>query len=141
MTTERFRKEWERYHSMSIQEQKNYFSKLYGIACEKLSDHMRKLFVEYKLQELCYGGLTLTDMNRMKCIAQNKEVSQMIQKGRIFKRIYNGRTYVVERLSNGAFLYDGETYESLSSIASTITGRNTNGNTFFATKRYALVEE
>jgi hypothetical protein len=50
--------------------------------------------------------------------------------GTILQRRYQDRTIVVKILADG-FEYDGKTYESLSSIASSVTGTRWNGFSFF----------
>jgi hypothetical protein len=50
--------------------------------------------------------------------------------GTIIQRRYQDRTIVVKLLADG-FEYDGKTYDSLSSIASAVTGTRWNGFSFF----------
>ena len=50
--------------------------------------------------------------------------------GTILQRRYQDRTIAVKILAEG-FEYDGKTYESLSSIASSVTGTRWNGFSFF----------
>ena len=46
------------------------------------------------------------------------------------ERVYKGRLYLVDVQPNG-FVYDGETYKSLSAVAHAITGSHWNGYNFF----------
>jgi Protein of unknown function (DUF2924) len=50
--------------------------------------------------------------------------------GTILQRRYQDRTIAVKILADG-FEYDGKTYDSLSSIASSVTGTRWNGFSFF----------
>jgi len=50
--------------------------------------------------------------------------------GTVLERQYQGRTIAVKILADG-FEYDGKTYDSLSSIASSVTGTRWNGFSFF----------
>jgi len=50
--------------------------------------------------------------------------------GTMLERQYRDRAIAVKILANG-FEYDGKTYESLSSIASSVTGTRWNGFSFF----------
>ena len=50
--------------------------------------------------------------------------------GTILQRQYQDRTIAVKILADG-FEYDGKTYDSLSSIASSVTGTRWNGFSFF----------
>lgn len=140
MTTNQFEKEQARFKRMTLEEKKCYFENLFGIDPSKLSSHIIELFINHKLQSLCYGELSLMDMNRLKCIVQNKEAVKEVRKGRIFKRIYKGKEYVVERLADDTFLYNGKRYRSLSAIATLITGNTRNGFSFFASKRNGMIK-
>ena len=53
--------------------------------------------------------------------------------GTCFLRSYKGIEYKVEIISNG-YLYNGQTYKSLSAIAREITGKQWNGKVFFGVK-------
>ncbi len=53
--------------------------------------------------------------------------------GTRLKRDYKGHAYEVEVLDNG-FAYDGEVYQSLSAVATAITGGHWNGYLFFNLK-------
>ncbi|MCK4626399.1 MAG: DUF2924 domain-containing protein [Phycisphaerae bacterium] len=53
--------------------------------------------------------------------------------GTRLQRDYKGHTYEVEVLDNG-FAYDGEVYQSLSAVATAITGGHWNGYLFFNLK-------
>jgi hypothetical protein len=56
--------------------------------------------------------------------------------GTTLERQYQGRTLYVKVLKDG-FQYDGQQYESLSSIASSVTGTRWNGFSFFGLKKEA----
>jgi hypothetical protein len=56
--------------------------------------------------------------------------------GTMLQRQYQGRTLCVKVLKDG-FEYDGQQYESLSSIASSVTGTRWNGFSFFRLKKEA----
>jgi hypothetical protein len=56
--------------------------------------------------------------------------------GATLQRQYQGRTLCVLVLKDG-FEYDGQKYESLSSIASSVTGTRWNGFSFFGLKKEA----
>jgi Protein of unknown function (DUF2924) len=58
------------------------------------------------------------------------ELPRRIKPGSELVRTWKGKTYRVMVMADG-FAYDGETFASLSEIASEITGTNWNGPRFF----------
>lgn len=71
-----------------------------------------------------------------KTLEQNKighPQEKTFSAGTCFVRSYKGVQYKVEVVSNG-YLYNGQTYKSLSAIARGITGKQWNGKVFFGVK-------
>jgi hypothetical protein len=62
--------------------------------------------------------------------AENKLEETAYENGTKFIRSYKGNKYEVEVIKDG-FLFKGEIYKSLSSIARKITGKQWNGKIFF----------
>lgn len=63
----------------------------------------------------------------------NRPQEKTFPEGACFARSYKGIQYKVEVVSN-SYLYNGQTYKSLSAIAREITGKQWNGKVFFGVK-------
>lgn len=94
--------------------------------------------IAHRIQEQAYGGLpanTRRLLDQLVKVAAARpdarlELPRRIKAGSELVRTWNRRTYRVMVLENG-FAYDGQTFSSLSEIASLITGTKWNGPRFF----------
>lgn len=94
--------------------------------------------IAHRIQEKAYGGLPPPArrlLDHMVKIASAKpagrlEFPQRIKPGSELVRTWNRKTYRVAVLATG-FAYEGRTYDSLSEIATMITGTKWNGPRFF----------
>jgi hypothetical protein len=100
--------------------------------------------IAHRIQERAYGGLSREHqrlLDQLVKAARAKpngrlELPQRIKPGSELVRTWNRRTYHVVVLENG-FAHEGRTYQSLSEIASVITGTKWNGPRFFGLRRAA----
>ena len=98
--------------------------------------------IAHRLQERAYGGLSrqhqrlLDQLIRAARVKRNGrlELPRRIKPGSELVRTWNRRTYRVVVLESG-FAHEGRTYNSLSEIASEITGTKWNGPRFFGLRR------
>lgn len=101
----------------------------------------------YRIQELAYGGLSISIRERMRQIlvangfdengwkaARKSPISKSCAGlpvlGTKISREWNGRRYEVT-VVHGGFEYDGNRYRSLTAVAKAITGTHWNGRVFF----------
>ena len=124
-------------------------------------DYLRKKLA-WRLQALDEGGLSARAKRRAKELANDADIRLRAPKskilknpdapietlncniksnklnllpGTILKRVYKNKTLLVTVMEEG-FLFDGQTYKSLSAIAKEVTGSLWNGRLFFGlTKR------
>ncbi len=97
-----------------------------------------KRILSYKIQELQQGKLKLKYQKLLEefsinpnTIANRKEVPQyQIQQGQKITKEYHGKIYEVIKTEK-AFIYNNQTYKSLSIIANKITGQKWSGPRFF----------
>lgn len=90
------------------------------------------------IQEKAYGGLLPSTKRLLAQLVQatsakpngRLQLPQKIKPGSELVRTWNGRTYRIAVMANG-FSYNGKTYDSLSEIATQITGTKWNGPRFF----------
>jgi hypothetical protein len=98
--------------------------------------------IAHRIQERAYGGLSRQHqrlLDQLVRAAKAKpngrlELPKRIKPGSEPVRTWNRRTYRVVVLENG-FAHEGRTYNSLSEIASEITGTKWNGPRFFGLRR------
>ena len=97
-----------------------------------------KRILAYKIQEFQQGKLKakyqkLLDefaINPNAIIARKEVPSYQIQQGQKITKEYHGRVYEVIKTEEG-FIYNNQTYKSLSLIANKITGQKWSGPRFF----------
>jgi hypothetical protein len=100
--------------------------------------------IAHRIQERAYGGLSREHqllLDQLVKAARAKpngriELPRRIKPGSELVRTWNSQTYRVVVLKDG-FAYDRHTYNSLSEIASKITGTKWNGPRFFGLRRAA----
>ena len=119
------------------------FQELHGFDCgETNSRNLRKRII-CRLQEIYLGGVDATDMMILEDIADRDPLANLkiIAAKRAVKitgtklyRIWKGRQYVVTVGKQGKYIYNGETFKSLSAVARKITGTKWNGKVFFGVK-------
>jgi hypothetical protein len=94
--------------------------------------------IAQRIQENAYGGLSRSTQRLLDQLVKTAmakpnghlELPRRIKPGSELVRTWKGKTYRVMAMADG-FAYDGETFTSLSEIASEITGTNWNGPRFF----------
>ncbi len=90
--------------------------------------------IAYQVQAKAYGGLPKTIKNKLKRLAagEQKELqtSPKLTLGTRIMREHKGRRIYVTVLEKG-FEYDGQNYQSLTAIATKLTGSRTSGPKFF----------
>ena len=77
------------------------------------------------------GGYTKRLDRRLKSAAQRDVVRPAFKPGSRFVREYHGVTHVVEVCDDGHFLWNAQSFKSLSHTARAITGYNVSGFQFF----------
>jgi len=116
--------------------------RLKGSAPPRLSRDLLLRAIAYELQVKAFGGLSAQALRKIS-MAEDKsgdtlETPERLQvrlsSGARLVREWHGRTHSVEVLQNG-FLFDGQTYRSLSEIARRITGSHRSGPRFFGLTR------
>lgn len=90
----------------------------------------------YRLQELAYGGLSLSANERLNALAETAAQTKKCRSkdmpvvGTVLVREWNGQRYEVT-VKPGGYEYRGCLHKSLTSIAKVITGIHWNGPAFF----------
>ena len=108
-----------------------------------LSRQLLFSMIAYRIQAEALGDLDAVTLRLLKKIGSNHcdrehmalteafdQRRRMLSPGTVLTREWNGQTYRVMVVSEG-FAWDGRTYDSLSKIASAITGTPWNGPRFF----------
>lgn len=105
-----------------------------------ISRRLLEYSAAYHLQVKAFGGLKPTVRRKLRQATGRAEKpvpanivskkSQSLSPGTRLLREWHDRTHTVEVLDSG-FLYEGETYRSLSQVARSITGARWSGPRFF----------
>ena len=105
-----------------------------------ISRRLLEYSAAYQVQVKAFGGLKPTIRRRLRVQAASKETSaksvaasrrsNALSSGTRLVREWHGRTHTVA-VVEGGFIYDGETFNSLSKIAHAITGARWSGPRFF----------
>ena len=128
---------------MNMAELKTRFLELYGFDCGATNAKGLRNRIAYKLQEICFGGISEEDKELLEKLADNdpaanlnfKDVRFMpAAKGKRLRREWRGKTYEVLIRDDGNFEYNGVIFHSLTSVAGVITGTHWNGKKFFGVK-------
>jgi hypothetical protein len=117
------------------------WKKIYGRPPPKgFGRRILELSAGYHLQVAMYGGLKPAVVKRLKAYAESDTEKggskqapvkqRTLSEGSRLVREWHGNTYVVDVLETG-FLFDGQTYKSLSKVAKEITGAHWSGRRFF----------
>ena len=103
-----------------------------------ISSKLIKRAVAYQLQVKAHGGLRPSTQKELRRIARStgtfcqvrRPPQTTVKPGTRLIRDWNGRSHVVEAIEKG-FIWEGQTYRSLSAIARAITGARWSGPRFF----------
>ena len=117
-----------------------------------LSRQLLFSMIAYRIQAEALGDIDAVTLRLLKKIGSNHsdreqmaltetfdQRRRMLSPGTVLTREWNGQTYRVMVVSEG-FAWDGRTYDSLSKIASAITGTQWNGPRFFGLRDRTPVE-
>ena len=88
--------------------------------------------ISWHLQTNALGGLSLLEKRQIQSGSSNQNTSASI--GSRLIRVWQGKTHQVTVLADG-YLYENQTWKSLSSIAKQITGTPWSGPVFFGLKK------
>jgi hypothetical protein len=131
---------------LGLSELRVKWSTLHGSdAPDCLSANMLKVAISYRLQEQASGGLSRQAQLRLKALIASPRKGSNIaahttltKPGTKFLREWQNKVLEVQVLADGNFIYEGQTYSSLTIIAREITGTHQSGPKFFGLKRAKL---
>lgn len=110
------------------------WSETFGFPAPKgISRTFLRRFLAYEVQVQQSGGLSrrvATALMRPASEVQTKLLSPALKPGGRLLREWNGVTHVVD-VTDGGFVWKGETWRSLSAVAREITGAHWSGPRFF----------
>ncbi|WP_263080100.1 DUF2924 domain-containing protein [Endozoicomonas sp. Mp262] len=127
--------------NMNTEELRALWKKLNDKPAPHLDLRILRQRLGMRIQELALGGVTDNTKERLKQASKHSEHKAVRTNSRLVKpplgtvltKEYNGETHRVIVTPQG-FEYQGDTYKSLSRIASLITGTNWSGPLFFGLK-------
>lgn len=103
---------------------------------KRLSSPFLRRYLAFEMQARACGGLPKGFIGKLQKAARDDPGTQSpaLKPGGRLIREWNGATHVVD-VVDGGFLWKGQRYASLSSIARAITGARWSGPRFFGLKR------
>lgn len=114
---------------MSIEDLSAVYHKAFGRPPPlRASEAFVQANVRYHQQAQAQGGLKSSTVRQLIELAEGKA---SVKAGTKFIRSWRGSTYEVAVTADGEFIYQNQTYRSLSAIARQITGTAWNGRAFF----------
>ena len=109
------------------------WQKYFGVPAPHLSrSTLLRQAIAWHLQTQAYGGLSLVEKRQIQS-GQTKPIIQTAIGSRLI-RVWQGKTHQVTVLDQG-YLYENQTWKSLSAIAKYITGTPWSGPAFFGLKK------
>ena len=126
--------------ALSVNELKEKWEALFGDKAPNNSRSFLELRISYRIQELCYGGLSKQTRRTLDLLAdeiKGKAVRKSMisdprnpMTGTRLVREWRGTEHTVTVMKDG-FDWQGRRYKSLSAIAKAISGGTWNGYSFF----------
>jgi hypothetical protein len=118
--------------TMGLEELRAFWTSNFGKAPALRSADLMRLSLSWRLQARSYGGLDAALRRQLKRAVKGRTVPTVPDPnpGTILSREWQGQTFEVEVLEAGCRM-NGQTYRSLSAVASAITGTRWNGPAFF----------
>lgn len=94
-----------------------------------------RLMLSWRLQARVHGGLDAAIRRRLRRKTMVDPASAIdLEVGSSLSRQWQGQTFVIKVADEG-FEWNGETYSSLSAVATAITGTRWNGPKFFGLRK------
>ena len=123
---------------LGLEQLRGIWAKRLGAVPKHQSADLLRRRLAYELQVRAYGGLKPETLQRLRKLHQSfkadpkytPQANYGLKPGTLLTREWKGATYRVGVLNEG-FEFKGEKYDSLSKIASLITGTKWSGPAFF----------
>lgn len=144
LLNKKIEKELVRLSELSIAELRVKYQNIYNkIAPHWLGPDLLRRSIGYRIQEKAFGGLkpaVQQELDRLvSALSKNPlekiQAPRRIKPGSVLVRKHQGKSHRVTVNDNG-FIYDGETFATLSEIAEKITGTHWNGPRFFGLRKF-----
>jgi hypothetical protein len=120
---------------MNLEELRSQWQKAYSIAPpRRASRDFLIMSLAYHVQSKLLGGLSRETRRRLRMTEKTGTAAPRLKEGAQLVREWDGRTCCVTVTADG-FLYEGEVYRSLSSVAHAITGTKWSGPAFFGLRQ------
>ena len=115
---------------MELEELRDLWNSHFGTPPPLRSLDLMRLTLGWRLQARAWGGIDAGMRRRLKVRAPDAPRAPDLAPGTVISRTWQGVTCEVEVRKEG-FVWNGETWPSLSAVATAITGTRWNGPRFF----------
>ena len=109
---------------------RDYWAKRWGAPPKLRSPDLLRRLIAWRLQAARYGGLTAQLRADLKRKGARQRRGAGLGEGAVLRRIWNGQTIEVV-VEGDRFVCRGESFSSLSAVATAVTGTRWNGARFF----------
>ena len=117
---------------MDLEALKRRYREVVGEAPRTNSVPVLKTALAWRIQEKALGGFTEEESKRLdKAAGTVKRKRTELLPGTRIVRTWHGKDYVAVARDGGAFEFDGRIFNSLTALATHITGARWNGKAFF----------
>lgn len=113
------------------------WEKLTGTVAPRLRPRLMRLALAWEMQASVHGGLPRRVTQRLEQLAGAKTRTTPLRPGMRLVRAWKGVLHPVSVEEDGAIVWDGATWKSLSEVARAITGTRWSGPAFFGLKTTA----
>ncbi len=111
------------------------WAKLTGRPVPRISPALLRLAIAWELQAKIHGGLSRRTQQTLDQQGQAKTETRELRPGMRLVREWNGTLHVVTVEDDGAIVWNGQNWNSLSKVARAITGTRWSGPAFFGLKQ------
>lgn len=115
---------------LDLHQLRSVWEERYGVPPKLRSRELLRLMLAWRIQAEATGALDVETRRSLRRPAGEKPKAQPTGGTRLVRE-WQGARHEVVAVEGGGFLYRGERYDSLSSIARQITGARWNGPRFF----------
>lgn len=122
---------------MQLPELRKRWASVSDAPVPRVSAGLLRYAIAYELQAAMHGGLPRKVSQKLEQLARGTTTTRDASPGMRLTREWNGTLHVVTIDEDGAIIWNGRSWASLSSVARAITGTRWSGPAFFGLRKAA----
>lgn len=119
--------------SLDLEGLRAEWKRRYGCPPKLRSTELLGLALAWRIQTEAFGGLDAATKRRAKSGSLPRGIAPTVKPGTVFTREFRGVVHRVVAVADG-FVWNSQTYDSLSTVAFAMTGAKRSGPLFFGLK-------